>query len=80
MDNIGKLLEFFDMIEKEEDLTEFVRYEVYRAPDAPTEKGTLIGSTPILEQAEAAVIHAAEHGLIYFIKGITANGAEWYLM
>lgn len=58
----------------------FVRYDIYQAPDTPTDRGTFIGSTPIPEQAEGAVIAAARRGLLYFMKGITANGAEWYLM
>lgn len=53
-------------------------YKIYEAPKNPTENGTYIGKTPILEQAETAVNNAKEQGKVYFIKAVCSDGIERY--
>ena len=47
----------------------YVRYEIYDCPQRPTDYGVYIGSTPILEQAQAVAAHGNR-----FIKGVTDSG------
>lgn len=57
-----------------EQQAEFAFYEVYKAPENPTEEGVYFGKTGLLEQAIAACNHAQKEGKIYFIKGVTHDG------
>lgn len=54
---------------------EYVKYEIYECPKNPTEYGKYIGSTPILEQAQAV---AAKGNRL--IKGVTADGGKVLLL
>lgn len=54
----------------------YVGYAIYECPKRPTEQGTYIGKTPLIEQAIAACENAAKEGKSYLIKGIQADGTE----
>lgn len=57
-----------------EGLEKYYSFEVYEAPQNPTEEGKYISKTPIYEQAERACERAAKVGKSYFIKGVTRDG------
>ncbi len=57
----------------------YTKYEIYTAPNKPTEYGKYYGSTPILEQAQTVVKHLFERGTGGFIKGICANDTKYYI-
>lgn len=59
-----------------EGLEKYISFEVYEAPQNPTEEGKYISKTPIYEQAERAVKRAAKAGKSYFIKGVTSDGKK----
>lgn len=50
---------------------DFTFFRVYDCPNTPTEKGRLVGSCAVLEQAEAAASHGSR-----FIAGVRSDGSE----
>lgn len=60
--------------------SKYISYRLYECPSVPTEKGKFIARTPLLPQALRACEMAKEHGKSWFIKGVTADGAEVLLL
>ena len=55
----------------------YMSYELYKCPSSPTETGTYVGKTPILEQALQAAERSNNR---LFVKGVRENGERVVLI
>lgn len=53
-------------------------YEVWKAPERPTDCGVYVMRTPIEAQAVGAVEHARRQGKVYIIKCLCDDGVSRY--
>lgn len=58
---------------------EILYYELYEYPVSPTAEGRYFCRTPVLEQAETAVMKAKESGMQIYVMAVCSDGKERYL-